>query len=205
MDSDYISHSEKYDEELLSEGMIANAKLLSNDKYEFDNIMMIFGDRLKIIPNGTSRISKKIKINCFNDRYVYRILFKPLCYKGHKDDFRDSIFELSNITTALFSYNTSNREYIGLEQLNFTNHKDDKIGEITYYFDNELLIKEDVILNQKIKINLIKVLKEYYLLLIAFVLLVILSIFFIKKRKKKSGKHVMALSRWKNLLLLWYN
>ena len=86
-------------------------------------------------------------------------------------------------------------EYIGLEQLSFTNHKDDKIGEIDYYFDNELLIKEDVILNQKIKINLIKVLKEYYLLLIAFVLLVILSIFFIKKRKKKSGKHVMALSR----------
>ena len=128
MDSDYISHSEKYDEELLSEGMIANAKLLSNDKYEFDNIMMLFGDRLKIVPNGTSRISKKIKINCFNDRYVYRLLFKPLCYKGHKDDFRDSIFELSNITTALFSYNTSNREYIGLEQIINHGEKIESIG-----------------------------------------------------------------------------
>ena len=122
MESEYTSHSEKYDEELLSEGMIANAKLLSNDKYEYDNIMMLFSDRLKIIPNGTTRISKKIKVNCFNDRYVYRFLSWPISYKGHKDDFRDSIYELSNVTTALFSHKTLDREYIGLEQI--INHGD---------------------------------------------------------------------------------
>lgn len=115
-------NKDKYEEEVLSEGMIANAKLLSNDKYEYDNIMMLFSERLRIIPNGSSRISKKIKLNGFNDKYVYRVFSWPLNYKGHKDDFRDSVFELSNVTTALFSHKTIDRDYIGLEQV--INHGD---------------------------------------------------------------------------------
>ena len=104
MEQEYIIHSEKYDEELLSEGMIANAKLLSNDKYEFDNIMMLFSERLKIVPNGKSKISKMVKIKCFNERYVYRMFLWPIKYKGFKDDFRNSISELSKVITYLFSY-----------------------------------------------------------------------------------------------------
>lgn len=138
METNYTNHSKKYDEELLSEGMIANAKLLSNDKYEYDNIMMLFRDRLKIVPDGSSRISKKIRTNCFNDKYIYRILTWPLNSKGHKDDFRDSIFSLSNVTTSLFSYKTNEREYIGLEQI--INHKDriESIGSGLNYMVNIL-------------------------------------------------------------------
>ena len=42
-------NNDKYNEEVLSESMIANARLLSNNKYEFDSIMMLYNDRLKII------------------------------------------------------------------------------------------------------------------------------------------------------------
>ena len=128
MDQEYISHSEKYDEELLSEGMIANARLLSNDKYEFDSIMMLFSERLKIIPNGKYKISKMVKIKCFNDRYVYRMFLWPIKYKGFKDDFRNSISELSKVITYLFSYRTNDREYNGLEQVINHGHRIEIIG-----------------------------------------------------------------------------
>ena len=127
MDSD--SFKKKYEEEVLSEGMIANAKLLSSDKYEFDSIMMLFADRLRIIPNGTSKISKKIKVYSFSDNYVYRIFNWPINYVEKKDDLRDSIFELSNVTTSLFSHSTNERDYIGLVQAIHDEDGDKYIGK----------------------------------------------------------------------------
>ena len=118
-----------YEEEVLAEGMIANAKLLASDKYEFDSIMMLFADRLRIIPNGTSKISKKIKVYSFSDKYVYRIFNWPINYVEKKDDLRDSIFELSNVTTSLFSHNTNERDYIGLVQVIHGENGDRFIGK----------------------------------------------------------------------------
>ena len=64
-------------------------------------------------------------------------------------------------------------EYSGLEELSYKNKENDKIGEILYYFDNELLTKQDVLLNQKINLNIIKLLKKYYLLVAAGLCLII--------------------------------
>ncbi len=110
-------YSEKYEEEMLSEGMIANAKLLANDKYEYDNLIGLFGDRLRIIPNGSSRIGKKIKLKSFSDRFIHRVFSWPINYKDYREDFKDSIYELSNVTTSLFSYSSNEKDYIGLAQV----------------------------------------------------------------------------------------
>lgn len=107
----------KYEDEILTEGMIANAKLLSNDKYEFDCLMALFGDRLKIIPNGSSRIGKTIKLKGFRDTYIHKIFPWPITIRGNRNDFKESVEEFSKITTSLFSYQTNDRNYIGLEQV----------------------------------------------------------------------------------------
>lgn len=85
-------------------------------------------------------------------------------------------------------------EYSGLEELSYKNKENDKIGEILYYFDNELLTKQDVILNQKINLNIIKLLKKYYLLVAAGLCLIIsLSVLFIKKRLRQNKRKKIAL------------
>ena len=89
----------KYEDEVLSEGMIANAKLLSNDKYEFDSTMALFGDRLKIVPNGSSRIGKTIKLKGFRGSYIHTIFPWPVTLRGNRNDFKQSVEEFSKITT----------------------------------------------------------------------------------------------------------
>ena len=107
----------KYEDDILSEGMIANAKLLSNDKYEFDSAMALFGDRLKIEPNGSSRISKIIKLRGFRDKYIYKIFPWPVTLRGNRNDFKQSVEEFSKIITSLFSYQSNGITYNGLEQI----------------------------------------------------------------------------------------
>ncbi len=129
MDSDSFRNKEKYEEEVLTEGMIANARLLSSEKQEFDSIIMLYANRLRIIPNGTSKIGRKLKVFSFADNYNYRIFKWPIHYVEKKDDLRDSIFELSNVTTSLFSHYTNERDYIGLVQSIHTEDGDHFIGQ----------------------------------------------------------------------------
>ena len=76
-------------------------------------------------------------------------------------------------------------EYDGLEEISYKNSVGDIIGVINYYFNDELLVKEDVIVNEKISINLLKVIKKYIVIVVLIILLIIyLLIRFILKRKK---------------------
>ena len=76
-------------------------------------------------------------------------------------------------------------EYKGLEELSFRNKKDEKIGTINYYYNNELLDSEDVIINADIKMDLGKLLLHYwYIVLIIILIIITLIIIIIKKRKK---------------------
>ncbi len=59
-------------------------------------------------------------------------------------------------------------EYVGLESLDFRNKVGEKIGEVNYYFGDELIKKDDVILNQEFKIDFAKILKEYYYIFIRY-------------------------------------
>ena len=78
-------------------------------------------------------------------------------------------------------------EYEGLEKLSYKNKKGDKIGTVSYYFEDELLYKQDIILNQKIELDFIKFIKAYYYIIIPIILMLYLIIRFSIK-KSKSGK-----------------
>ena len=73
-------------------------------------------------------------------------------------------------------------EYNGIEKLSFTNKKGDNIGTIKYYYDNELIKEEEVILNTEIKFDIIKIIKKYYIYIFCLFIL-ITSIFVVIIRK----------------------
>ena len=79
-------------------------------------------------------------------------------------------------------------EYDGLEKLSFKNKEGDKIGTINYYFADELIYSEDVILNTKIELSIAKVFKKFYLLIIAIVIILIIVLFSILKHHNKPKK-----------------
>ncbi len=80
-------------------------------------------------------------------------------------------------------------EFNGVDELDFHDHEGDKIGEISYFYGDELLTKEDVVLNQKINLNFLKLLKKYYLVVSAAIIIIVFSsIYFIKKKLNKKRK-----------------
>lgn len=76
-------------------------------------------------------------------------------------------------------------KYSGLDELNFMNNKNDKIGNIKYYYDNKLLLEEDVVLNTDIDMSIKKVIFKYYYVLIGIFLIIVLMIIRIKNKKKR--------------------
>ena len=96
--------------------------------------------------------------------------------------------EIKKYLPSDYDKNKIKIEYKGLEELNFRNHKGEKIGTINYFYDKELLDKQDIVLKEEIKIDLIKVLKEYYLVILGIILLIILIIFLLTRKKKKKKK-----------------
>ena len=90
-----------------------------------------------------------------------------------------SKYLVNDYDTSLFKY-----EYDGLNELSFLNHKEDKIGTLKYYYDDELLYEQSIVLKKDIKIDISKILKDYYLYIITFILIVLLLVFIIRKRKK---------------------
>lgn len=144
-----------------------------------------------------NNIIDTVKLIEFLDKnYKYEVLVK-------KDELIHSIpVSLSNINEynvytskdvkkylpSDYDKNNIKIEYDGLKELSFKNNND-KIGTISYYFDNELLFKQDVLLDKKIKPSIKKILKKYLYLIIVFVLLLFLAIIIlIRKRKMKKKK-----------------
>lgn len=74
-------------------------------------------------------------------------------------------------------------KYEGMDHLSFLNKKGSKIGTIAYYYDNEFVTKENVILKIDPKISLIKVFMSYFYILLIPILLIIGAI--VKNRLNK--------------------
>ena len=97
----------------------------------------------------------------------------------------------SEITKYLPSdYNTESVKviYDGLEQLDYHNKLNEKIGIINYYFDDDLIYHEDIILNTEIEFNIGKFIQKYYYVFIIFflaILSLIVLFIIIKKQKRK--------------------
>lgn len=74
-------------------------------------------------------------------------------------------------------------KYNGKEVLSYKNKKKEVIGEINYYYDNELIESEDVILNIDIKKDYIKLLYKNRFPII-FIIVIIILILNLRSRKK---------------------
>ena len=96
--------------------------------------------------------------------------------------------EVPVIYSKIKTYNTSSKDTVKLylpkdydknkittkitnnNKLSFLNKKGDKIATIEYYYDNELFTKENVYLNDNIKINLLSFLVDWKIYLILFIM-----------------------------------
>lgn len=137
-------------------------------------------------------------INFIDNNYHYQNIIeenqviKTLPVKNSKIDSYE-ILEHKNITKYLpddYDKNLIKVEYNGLEELSFTNKENSKIGEVSYYYNDILLDKKDIYLEQEIKLDIIKSLISYkYLVLIilTIILFIIISIF--RTKKKLSNKN----------------
>ena len=77
-------------------------------------------------------------------------------------------------------------KYKGPEKISFRNKIGEKIGKISYYYDDELISSESVIINTKIKLNIKKVVRKYFYLIIAlFITLILVTVKKILSKKKK--------------------
>ena len=136
-----------------------------NNNYK-DEVLLEKDKLIKIIPVKLSKINNYI---VYSDKELVKFL--------------PSDYDIKKLTI----------EYDGLEELSYKNKKGDKIGTVSYSYDNELLYKQDVILDTQIEISYKKVIKKYYLVIIGLVvfILIILLLFivrFIKKKKKRNKK-----------------
>ena len=77
-------------------------------------------------------------------------------------------------------------QYDGLDQLSFRNKVGEVIGTITYYYDDEKIIQDSILLRSKLEIDVWKVIKKYYYIGIIGIILFISIIVIIKKRKFSS-------------------
>jgi len=101
-----------------------------------------------------------------------------------------------NITTSItitkylpIDYNKDNFKvvYDGLEELSFKTRG--KIGNIKYFYNDVLLNEEDVYLNEEIKPDVIKILKEYWYIFSLFIVGLLLLFYLLLKLKKRVVKH----------------
>lgn len=106
----------------------------------------------------------------------------------------------TNITKYLDKLDKSkiNIEYNGVEILTSNIQEGEKIGEISIYYDNELLKTSDIILNEKLDFSLTKwISNNRYPILITIASILVLSILFYIKFKKKS-KNLKSKIKTKN-------
>ena len=92
-----------------------------------------------------------------------------------------STVDVSKFLPKDYDKNKIKIDYVGLNELSYRNKKGSKIGVINYYFEDELIYKENVVLDKKINLNIIKLIKKYIVLIIVGIVV----IFVIIKKKRK--------------------
>ena len=149
------------------------------------------------ISNTTYNITDTVKlIDFMSDNYKDEILIeknklvKTLPVKLSKiDNYKIySNKEIKKYLPSDYDHNKIKIKYDGLEELSFKNHKGDKIGTISYFYNNNLLYKQKVIVNSDIKISIGKVIKTYYIFIILSILILLILFVLFKRKKNKKRK-----------------
>ena len=133
-------------------------------------------------------------IRFLEDNYNYEILYnkdnviKTLDIELSKQEKYDikitedvKKFLPSDYDTSLVSY-----KYEGKEDISYLDKVGDKIGTIKYYYDNELLSEQDVILDMNIEYSIPKLLNKYKFYIIGMIslLIILIALISILRRKK---------------------
>ena len=136
-------------------------------------------------------------INFVNDNYSNKILLNK---DSEIKRISVSLSDISNYVIKSkseiirflpndFDVNKFKYEYNGINALSYKNKKGEKLGNIIYYYDDKILLTEDVILDKEIKISYKKIIKKYLVYEIAFFMFLIIVIIFIiyllSKRKRQ--------------------
>ena len=134
-------------------------------------------------------------INFLENNYNYEILYnkdkviKTLEIELSKQEYYEikvdedvKRFLPSDYDKSLVTY-----KYEGKDKLSYLNKEGDKIGKISYFYGDELLYEQDVILHMNIEISYKKVLNKYKIHIIVGLSLIILLIIMIKLLHRKKG------------------
>lgn len=140
-------------------------------------------------------------LNYLNENYKDVVLFK----KGEViktipvEDSKEEKYEIK-VSDDIVKYAEINTDpndlkvvFEGREKLNYKNTSPSKIGTVKYYYKDELLKEEDIILDEKIHFSTIKFLKKYSIEIV-FISLVFICCVVVKaernRRKKKKSTHL---------------
>lgn len=125
-------------------------------------------DEVTIIPKD--ELIKKIKINNSEEYNIYPS--EDVTYFIELPKEKDKI-----------SYN-----YDGLENLTHKNKKNDVIGKINYYYDDNLIKSEEVKLNENIPMTFNNIVQENLILIIILIVILFLVVKIIKKQKRRKRR-----------------
>ncbi len=157
-------------------------------------------DLVLITLNAPYKYGKSLNIedsvtvyNYLKSNYSTKILYK-------KDDVLLSIpIKYSNITNFnvtvkesitkyvenIYNPDDFRYEYEGLNELSYKNKKNSKIGNVRYYYKDELIKEEDVILDIELKISYVKYLKAHIYIVVIGVAVLLVVIYIISLLLKK--------------------
>jgi hypothetical protein len=135
-------------------------------------------------------------MNYLDDNYNYEVLYskdrtiKTLDIELSKQEKYD-IKVLEDVKKFLpkdYDESLVSYKYEGKETLSYLDKAGNKIGKISYYYDNELLYEQDIILDMNIEMSYKKVLNKYKIHFIVMLSLVILLMIMIKLLHSRKGK-----------------
>ena len=165
--------------------------LASLIKIEDHEMIMITLGAPPVIKEGYHIKDADTLIRFLEDNYNYEVLYskdnviKTLDIELSKQEkFDIKKFLPSDYDTSLVSY-----KYEGKETLSYLDKVGNKIGKVSYYYNDELLYEQDVVVDMLIEYSIPKLLNKYKLYIIGMAsLLVLLIILIVILRRKKVVK-----------------
>jgi D-alanyl-D-alanine carboxypeptidase (penicillin-binding protein 5/6) len=133
-------------------------------------------------------------IDFLNKNYKYEVLTKkedlivtiPV-YLSNIDEY--NVYSDEDVKKYLPSdYDKSKYkiEYDGLKKLSFANKGHKEIGTVKYYYGDDILYEQKVLLDTSINTRFKKIIKKYlYLIIILVILLIVIFVLSLNKKKKK--------------------
>lgn len=112
----------------------------------------------------------------------------PVLYSDVEDYKIESQEKITKFLPSDYDKNLVKIKYDGLEKLTFLNQKGRKIGTVEYYYANQLIQKEEVILINNFSINFQDIVLQNKNMVICFTLFVFFLIIIIPLKKKRKRK-----------------